>query len=159
VALCQSVRLFDLLERARQRGLADCVQEALVVVGEIRDMVLAQEMLALLAWSARREDAINKPSSPFLLETLSWLAVRADGDADARVEHKLEALYLLAEAPVLAPALETMLRGDVFAAQVVAPVNSARKQQKSFAGIAEKVWSLLRRRGAGAGLQGGGAER
>lgn len=158
VALLASVRLFRLVTGNPSstievslvvRGLV----EMLTIAGQNADPVLLTQSEALVHAAAsfdwlplaQSEALVQASASTYLLVSAAEALAKEGGDA-ADMEFRLSGLQKLVGMQSLADCCAEAMRAGSLD-NVLATMERTRRQQKSYTGLAEKIWSLLRRLG------------
>ena len=158
VALLASVRVFCLVTGNPSstidgslvvRGLV----EMLTIAGENADPVLLAQSEALVHASAsfdwlqlaQSEALVHASTSTYLLVSAAEALAKEGGDA-ADMDFRLSGLQKLVGMRSLADCCAEAMRAGSLD-NVLAVMERTRRQQKSYTGLAEKIWSLLRRLG------------
>ena len=140
VALLASVRVFCLVTG----NPSSTIDGSLVVRGLVEMLTIAGENAGpvLLAQS---EALVHASTSTYLLVSAAEALAKEGGDA-ADMDFRLSGLQKLVGMGSLADCCAEAMRAGSLD-NVLAVMERTRRQQKSYTGLAEKIWSLLRRLG------------
>ena len=148
VALLACVRTFclvteDLPSTIDTSLISRGLVEMLSIAGENDDPLLLAQSEALIIGFASSSSS-SQPATDLLVLVAEALAKEADGSGS--MEYRLGGLQKLISLPGLADQCAGAMRAGLLDNVFVA-MEGTRKQQKSYTGLADKIWSLLRRLG------------